>query len=132
MSFTIYYTSSRSLTPEEAKAIKSAAKRECQTRSWLSCEPINFFPDLQDGMLIGGSKPNLKPHRDDTRAAEDSRLPDGGLQDFLYILARLSQEHSVAWELMHDFGPIGTIRGGTVDPKVLGQIEAIGGIGGLL
>ena len=131
MSFTIYYTSARSVTPEEAERIKSAAHRECQGRSWLSCEPINFFPDLQDGMLIGGSKPNFKPHRDDKRAAKESGLPDGGPQDLLDILARLSREHSVDWELMHDFGPIGTIRSGTVDPKVLGQIEAIGGIGGL-
>src|SRR5689334_22263789 len=104
MSFTIYYTSARSVTPEEAEAIKSATQRECQGRSWLSCEPINFLPDLQDGRLIGGSKPNFKPHPGDKRAAKESGLPDGGPQDLLDILARLSREHSIDWELMHDFG----------------------------
>ena len=132
MSFTIYYTSARHVTDEEAEAIKSAAQRECQERSWLSCEPVGFFPDLQDGMLIGGSKPNFNPHPEDRRSAEASGLVDGGPRDLLEILARLSGEYSLDWELMHDFGPLGSIRGGLVDPQALAQIEALAELQGAL
>jgi hypothetical protein len=131
MSFTIYYTSTRSVTREEAEAIRLGAQQGCQGRSWLSCEPISFFPDLQDGRLIGGSKPNLKPRREEKRAVEDPGLPDGRPRDLLEILARLSREHSVDWELMHEYGRIGRIQGGAVDPKALDEIEALGDIGGL-
>src|SRR5436190_14551554 len=131
MSFTIYYTSARSVTREEAEGIRQRAQQECLGRSWLSCEPISFFPDLQDGRLIGGSKPSLKSPRADKRAAEDSGLPDGRPRDLLEVLALLSREHSIDWELMHEYGPIGRIQGGAVDPKALDQIEALGGIGGL-
>jgi hypothetical protein len=125
MGFTIYYTSARSVTHAEAEAIRAAAETACEGRSWLSCEPVCFFPDLQDGLLLGGSKPNFSPHPKDKHAAESSGLTDGKPGDVLHILARLSREHAVDWELMHDFGPIGFIRGGVVDPETLAQIEAI-------
>ena len=86
MSFTIYYTSARSVTREEAEGIRQRAQQECLGRSWLSCEPISFFPDLQDGRLIGGSKPSLKCRRADKRAAEDSGLPDGRPRDLLEVV----------------------------------------------
>jgi hypothetical protein len=129
MGFTIYYTSARSVTSDEAEAIRTAAKKACQGRSWLSCEPVCFFPDLQDGLLVGGSKPNFRPHPEDKRAAESSGLPDGKPSDLLDILADLSREHSVDWDLMHDYGPVGSIRGGIVDPQALAQIEAIAELG---
>jgi hypothetical protein len=132
MGFTIYYTSTRPVTEEEAESIKASAQRECQGRCWLSSEPVCFFPGLQDGLLMGGSKPNLAPHPDDKRSAKSSGLPDGGPRDVLDILARLSREHAIDWELMHDFGPTGAIRGGVVDPQVITQIEALGGLAGAL
>ncbi len=132
MSFTIYYTSARPITAKEAEEIKLAAQRECQERSWLSCEPVCFFPDLQDGMLMGGSKPNFTPDPEDRRSAEASGLVDGTPRDLLDILSRLSREHSIDWELMHDFGPVGSIRGGLVDPQALAQIEALAELPGPL
>jgi hypothetical protein len=132
MSFTICYTSARPVAAEEAEAIRSAAQRECQGRSWLSCEPVHFFPDLQDGLLIGGSKPNFAPHPEDRRSAETSGLPDGGPRDVLDILARLSREHSVDWELMHDYGSLGSIRGGVIDHQALARIEALAELPGAL
>jgi hypothetical protein len=128
MGFTIYYTSTRAVTAEEAETIKAAAQRECQRRSWLSSEPVCFFPGLQGRFLRGGSKPNLSPHADDKRSAESSGLPDGRPRDVIDILAGLSREHAIDWELMHDFGHVGAIRGGVVDPEVITQIEAIGGL----
>jgi hypothetical protein len=128
MGFTIYYTSTRSITPQEAEAIRMAVQKECEGRSWFSCEPPGFFPDLQDGRLIGGSKPNFRPHPDDKRAAESCGLPDGSLGDLLDILALLSREYAVDWELAHDYGPIGFIRVGIVDPRALAQIEAISAV----
>jgi len=129
MGFTIYYTSARPVTPEEAESIKAAAQKYCEGRSWLSCEPVSFFPDLQDGILMGGSKPNFRPHPKDKSVAESSGLPDGKPADLLDILGRVSREHALDWELMHDHGPIGFIRGGVVDTKTLAQIEAIAEIG---
>ena len=125
MSFTILYTSARTVTPQEAEAIRAAATKACAGRSWLSCEPLDFFPDLLDGKLLGGSKPNFRPHPEDKRAAECSGLPDGKLSDLLEILASISREHKVDWELMHDYGPVGPIRGGIIEPQTLAQIEAI-------
>ena len=129
MGFSIYYTSARPVTPDEAEAIRSAATKACEGRSWLSCEPVHFFPNLQGGKLLGGSKPNFRPHPEDKRAAERSGLPDGKPSDMLDILASISREHKIDWELMHDYGPVGSIRGGSVDPEALVQIEAIAELG---
>ena len=129
MGFAIYYTSARSVTPEQAEAIRAAADKASDGRSWLSCEPLHFFPDLEDGKLFGGSKPNFRPHPDDKRAAESSGLPDGKPTDLLDILARISREHEIDWELMHDYGPVGSICSGIVDPQALAQIEAIAELG---
>jgi hypothetical protein len=125
MSFSIYYTSARKVTPEEADAIRAAATEASKGRSWLSCEPVDFFPDVHDGKLLGASKPNFRPQAEDKRAAESSGLPDGKPSDLLDILASISREHKVDWELMHDYGPVGSIREGVVDPEALAQIEAI-------
>jgi hypothetical protein len=125
MGFTIYYTSARTVTLQETEVIRTAATKACAGRSWLSCEPLNFFPNLYDGKLLGGSKPNFQPHPEDKRAAEISGLPDGRPGDLLEILAGISSEHKVDWELMHDYGPVGSIREGIIDPQALAQIEAI-------
>jgi hypothetical protein len=129
MSFTICYMSARAVTELEAEAIRAAAQKECEGRSWLSCEPVSFFPGLQNGILMGGSKPNFAPHPEDKRSAQSSGLPDGKPADLLNILARISCEHAIDWELMHDYGPIGSIRGGVVAPETLAQIEAFADIG---
>jgi hypothetical protein len=128
MSFTIYYTSARAVTASEAEAIRAAAQKECEGRSWLSCEPVSFFLDLQDGLLMGGSKPNFAPHPNDKGSAQSSGLPDGKPTDLLDILARISREHAIDWELMHDYGAIGSIRGGVVAPETLAEIEAFADI----
>src|SRR4051794_14891023 len=86
MGLTIYYASARPVTPEEAESIRVTAQKYCEARSWLSCEPVSFFPDLQDGVLMGGSKPNFRPHPKDKSAAESSGLPDGKPADLLDIL----------------------------------------------
>jgi len=79
-------------------------------------------------MLVGGSKPNLAPHPKDKRSAQKSGQPDGSVKDLLDTLARISREHSIDWELMHDYGPIGFIRRGTIAPQTLPQIEALADI----
>jgi hypothetical protein len=132
MGFSIYYTSTRTLAADEADAVRSAAARANAGRSWLSSEPVNFFPGSQDGKLVGGSKPNFAPHPDEARAAGESGLPDGGPSDIVNILAELSAAHSVDWNLSHDFGELGTIRSGSVESGLLAQIEAFAGIGDAL
>ncbi len=87
MGISIYYTSTRTVTAEEAAAIRSAATRACAGRSWLGSEPVKFIPGLQDGKLVGGSKPNLSPDPADKAAAVGSGLPDGVAADAVNILA---------------------------------------------
>lgn len=125
MSLTICYKSTRQVAADEADVIRSAARRECHGRSWLSCEPVSFFPDLKEGTLLGGSKPNPAADRDDTRTVPVPGLPDGTPRDLLDVLARLSQEHAIDWELTIGSRPVGFIRNGLIDPQAATQMEAL-------
>jgi hypothetical protein len=132
MGFSIYYRSTRPVNPAEADALREAARAACAGRTWLSCEPIHFFAGQEDGHLFGGSKPNFQPHPDDAAAAAREGLPDGTARDLLDILGLLSRDHAVDWDLSHDHGPVGYIRGGVCDQHVLDQIEALADLGDIL
>jgi len=111
----------------EDRAIEQAAGDLSRGRSWLSCEPVAFYPRQDDGHLLGGSKPNFQPHADDAAAAALSGLPDGTVHDLIEILCKLSNAFQVDWEFSHDHapGPIGFIRGGVCEPGLLERIEHI-------
>jgi hypothetical protein len=134
MGFTVYYRSTRPVSPAEARAIGRAADELCRGRTWLSCEPVGFSPDRDDGRLLGGSKPNFQPHPDDAAAAAREGLPDGTARDLLDILCRLSRDHGVDWEVSHDHsgGPVGYIRAGVCDAAVASQVEAFADLGDIL
>jgi len=134
MGFTIYYRSTQRISTARANAIRRATTALSAGRTWLSCEPVGFFPRQRDGRLFGGSKPNFQPHPDDAAAAARSTLPDGTVRDVIDILCRLSRDYEVDWEFSHDHdpGPIGFIRGGVCEQGVREQLEAIGDLGGLL
>ena len=134
MGFTIFYRSTRPLAKSELQALRTAESTASERRTWLSCEPLNFFPDDDGGHLIGGSKPNFTPHADDVAAAAREGLPDGTARDLLEILCELSREHGVDWEISHDYsdGPIGFVRGGVCDGDVLTQIDAFADLGDAL
>jgi hypothetical protein len=133
MGFTIYYRSTQPVAPADSEAIREAARVANEGRTWLSCEPVHFFPGA-DGNLQGGSKPNFMPHPDDAAAAARAGLPDGTTRDMLDILCRLSRDHAVDWEISHDHsgGPIGYIRSGVCDDVVLAQIEGFADLGDIL
>jgi hypothetical protein len=132
--FTIYYRSTRRLSPAKTNAIRGATDELCAGRTWLSCEPVGFFQDQRDGRLFGGSKPNFQPHPDHIAAAAREALPDGTVRDLIEILCRLSREYEVDWEFSHDHdpGPIGFIWGGVCEPRLREQLEGIGDLGGIL
>jgi hypothetical protein len=127
MGFTVYYRSTRPVEATQAAAIRSAAGRLCEGRTWLHCEPIHLFPDLGDGRLFGGSKPNFLPDPRDEASATASGLPDGTLRDVLDILERLSRDHVLDWEISHDEsgGPVGYIRGGVCDDEARSLIQTL-------
>jgi hypothetical protein len=134
MGFTIYYRSTKPVKPAKAEAIRAAAAELVEGRTWLSCEPVGFFSDQEDGRLIGGSKPNFQPHPDDVAAAAKEALPDGTVTDLLDILCQLSADFGVDWEFSHDHdaGPIGFVRGGMCEPRLRDQMEALGDLGNIL
>jgi hypothetical protein len=115
-------------------AIQQTVQAANQERTWLSCEPVHFFPGDNDGHLFGGSKPNFMPHPDDAASAVQSGLPDGTTRDMLDILCRLSRDHAVDCEISHDDsgGPVGYIRSGICDEEVLAQIEAFADVADIL
>ena len=126
MGMAVYYRSTRPVGPAQAEAIVRSAAELCRGRTWLHCEPVCFFPGSTDGHLFGGSKPNFLPHPADAESAERSRSPDGTARDMLDVLAQLSRDHAVDWEISHDYsgGPVGLIRDGACDEAVLTHIEA--------
>jgi hypothetical protein len=101
---------------------------------------VGFFDDRQDGHLFGGSKPNFLPDPDDAAAAADMQspdgttLPDGTTCDLVDILCKLSRDHGVDWELSHDEspGPIGFIRNGVAEERLLQQMEAFADLPSIL
>src|SRR3954454_12541122 len=134
MGFTLYYRSTRPVTPAEAEAMERDIVAASRGRTWLSCEPVSFFPRQDDGYLVGGSKPNFQPHPDDVAAASRSGLPDGTTQDLIDILCQLSRDHDVDWQFSHgaDPEPIGYIRSGVCDDDVLVQAEMFADLGSLI
>jgi hypothetical protein len=131
MGFTVYYRSTKPVRGDTADAIRDAAIPLIGGRTWLSCEPVMFFPDQPDGKLMGGVKPNFHPHPDDAAAGEREGLPDGTLLDALNVLCELSREFGVDWSFSHDHdpGPIGFIRAGGCEPGLRDQVEALAGLG---
>jgi hypothetical protein len=125
MGFSVQYESLTELSPEQAEAVRAAASEAIAGYTWLSCEPVVFFPD-EGTQLSGSSKPNFMPHPEDVAAAELENLPDGTLMTAIDILCDLSRRFGIEWELSHDYsdGPIGTIVDGECDPEVVTQCEA--------
>jgi hypothetical protein len=111
---------------KQAAQIREAANRACAGRTWLSCEPPQFFqPDPDgDGHLIGLSKPNFQPHPDDAASAAREGLPDGDVNDLLDVLSQLSRDG----EIGHDAEPgaAGFIREGVCDPQLRQLSTALG------
>jgi hypothetical protein len=134
MGFTIYYQSTRRLSPARADAIRRATETLIVGRTWLSCEPVGFFPHQKDERLFGGSKPNFQPHPEDMAAAAGESVPDGTVRDMIEILCKLSSDFDVDWEFSHDHdpGPIGFIRRGVCEQRVWDQVDAFGDLGGIL
>lgn len=134
MGFSVYYRSTRPVTPAQADALARAAEALCHGRTWLGCEPVGFFPDQGDGHLSGASKPNFLPHPADAASAARSGLPDGTTRDLLEVLCQLSRAHGIDWEVSHDYsdGPVGYIRGGVCDDDVAAQVEAFADLGDIL
>lgn len=129
MGFSIYYRSTRPVSPEEEVAIRRTAHQASVGRTWLSCEPVHFFngePD-DDGRLFGGSKPNFLPHPDDAASAASAGLPDGDVRDLFDVLCHLSRDHGVDWEISHEHAPepAGYIRDGVCDPGLNGLPESL-------
>jgi hypothetical protein len=134
MGFTIYYRSTRRLSRARADAIRRATDTLIAGRTWISCEPVGFDRDQEDGRLVGGSKPNFQPNPEDVAAAATEALPDGTVRDLIEILCKLSSDFEVDWEFSHDHdpGPIGFIRGGVCERRLQEQMEAFGDLGGIL
>jgi hypothetical protein len=134
MGFAIYYRSTRRVSRTRADAIRQAAEGLCEGRTWLSCEPVGFSSDLEDGRLAGSSKPNFLPHPDDAASAAREALPDGTALDMLEVLCRLSRDHGVDWEVQHDHSEnlIGYVRGGVCEPGLRDHVEALADLGDIL
>lgn len=134
MGFSLYYRTLEPVGVDRAEAIRTAAASLSRGRTWLSCEPVHFYPDQEDGRLSGGSKPNFNPHPDDRAAAAREGLPDGTARDLLDILCELSREYGVDWSISHDHdpGPIGFIRAGGCDPRVRDKVEALADVADLI
>jgi hypothetical protein len=134
MGFTIYYRCTRQLTAAEAEAIRQGARQANRGRTWLSCEAVHFFAGLDEGQLVGGSKPNFTPHPDDVASARRTQLPDGDVRAMIDVLCQLSRHHRVDWEFSHDYdrGPIGYIRDGVCEADLATQIEAFAALPAIL
>jgi hypothetical protein len=134
MGFTLYYRSTRQVDSAEAEAIKRDAIAACEGRTWLSSEPVSFFLDLDDGYLLGGSKPNFQPHPDDADSAASSGLPDGTTNDVIDVLCQLSRDHGIDWQFSHEAapGPIGYVRAGVCDDEVLASADMFADLGDIL
>jgi hypothetical protein len=136
MGFRIYYRSTRQVSPGEAIDIRRDAKHAGAGRTWLSCEPVQFFEEDPDdgGRLFGGSKPNFSPHPDDAASAAREGLPDGDVRALFEILCQLSRDHGLDWEISHthEDGPVGYIRDGVCDPRLRDLSEAFVGLSGLV
>ena len=134
MGFTVYYRSTEPLETDKADQVRYALRTANEGRTWLSCEPVHMFLTQMDGHLLGGSKPNFTPHPDDVASAKSQALPDGTIMDVLSILCDVSEEHGVDWEFSHDHdpGPIGCIRQGIPEPRLIEELRSISELGHVL
>jgi hypothetical protein len=125
MGTSIYYRSLRAVSDNERVAIEAAAGSAQAARTWLSCEPVTFYPG-EGGYLQGGSKPNFDPDQSDVAAAAESGLPDGTVLDLIEVLSQISRDHRVDWEIVFEQGPpVGFIRNGHCDQDVLMGAEQL-------
>lgn len=140
MGFTIYYRSTKPVSAERRLAIRRSVDALNERHTWLSCEPVGFFDNSRDGHLFGGSKPNFLPDPDDAASAagmqspDGTALPDGTTRDLVDILCKLSSDHGVDWEISHDEapGPIGFIREGVAEERLMQQMEAFADLPSIL
>jgi hypothetical protein len=132
MSASIYYRSLRTVDDAERAAISTAASAAQAARTWLSCEPVHFYPN-EDGYLRGGSKPNFDPDEEDASAAAECALPDGTVLDLIQVLSQISRDHSIDWEIVFEQEPpVGFIRNGHCDEKVLKDAEQLAEVARML
>jgi hypothetical protein len=124
MGFAIAYRTTEPVNEQVAARLAAAASAARGAHTWLSCEPPILHVD--DGHLLGSSKPNFMPHPDDIASAETDGLPDGTVNDLLDLLRQWSSDFAVDWEISHDYsdGPLGYIRDGVCDSAVRTQCEA--------
>jgi hypothetical protein len=134
--FSVYYRTTRPVSAEEAAAIRRDAEAASRGRTWLSCEPVQFFEvdPYDEGCLMGGSKPNFTPHPDAAATAAGEGHPDGNIRDVVDVLCRLSRSHGVDWEIRHDHdpAPVGTIRRGVCDPGLAERMDALADLAAIL
>src|SRR5262245_31631680 len=132
MGFTINYRTTQSISAEQATNISKAVNGLCAGRTWLSCEPVCFFPDQGDGRLSGASKPNFLPNPEDAASAAREARPDGTVRDLIDVFCELSRRFDVDWEFSHDYdpGPIGFIRKGKCKDRLRDQLDAFADLGG--
>jgi hypothetical protein len=125
MGFTVYYKSTKPVPSRVREELAQANDELSAGRTWLSCEPVGFAE--HGAYLQGGVKPNFNPHPDDIDSAKAEKLPDGTLRDAIEILCELSRRFKVDWQFGHDHdpGPIGFIRNGEADRRLLIQIDGI-------
>ena len=130
MGFSIYYRSTKEVTSNQMRDIEAHATELNKSRTWLSCEPVSFRTVNGGDHLLGGSKPNLEPHPDDIASAATEDLPDGTVNDLFDVLAQISKEHSVDWEISHDHSPepIGFIINGVPDATLLDLASSFAGL----
>ena len=132
MGFTVYYQSTKPVTEEFHPSIANDVTELRKGRSWVSCEPIHFYEF--GPILRGGVKPNFAPNAFDIASAKSEGLPDGTIANVVAGLATLSKKYGIDWEFSHDHdpGPIGFIRNGIPESRLMSQIEAFGMMAGLL
>jgi hypothetical protein len=128
MGYAVTYRSTRRVDRDKAVAVDQAATVLTHGRTWLSCEPVHIRRD-PDGHLSGLSKPAFQVDPSDAASAAEEGLPDGTTRDVLEILCQLSREHEIDWEIGDDYRrPIGYIRKGVADAKVVGLMEVLASV----
>ncbi len=133
MEFTVYYTSTKPVPTGLRTKIEETVESLNNGHSWLSCEPVGFFSEDDEGRWIGGSKPIFdEVYEDDIAFGEKSGLPHGNLDAVVEILSKISSQYRVNWEFSHDYsdGPIGTIQDGRCDDELTQALSELSDIDG--
>ena len=101
---------------------------------WVSCEPVSFYDECDDGRLVGSSKLVFDPSLEEIEALSTESLPDGTIADVLNVLSQISTRFKVDWEVSHDYDetPIGYIRNGQIDADLNRAIMAFSQIEGMI